>query len=231
MRRFARTISKITEETRKRWDKGQEKIRRKCEWLQQKIRKPLQKVEIDTEEDWIRRLAQGRGKARKRIKIQIPVYGGVTLDDNERDALSLPPKFAQYEKLRMTKIKHQQFIRNSKLRFSMRDRDYNEKGEDVTPPEEPLSMEQQVKEQEYREVYNKDTKTLDFRKLRPTDVKSNPRVCLPTPGPPKQEAEIQVRDEVEERVILEDLDEFRREDNLTDSESKGLEKLKARVKS
>ena len=47
--------------------------------------------------------------------------------------------------------------------------------------------EQRIKEEEYREVFNPETNTLDFGKLRPTDVKSNPRVCMPKPGNIEQE--------------------------------------------
>ena len=113
----------------------------------------------------------------------------------------------------------------------MKTKDFDPKGRDVTPKEEQQTEEQDIRDQEDREVYNMDTGTIDFRKLRPTDVKSNPKVHLPKPGPPRQEAEIKMRGAVEERITLEYLEEFKREKNITPGEERGLEKLAARIKS
>ena len=51
-------------------------------------------------EEWIDLMAQGRGRSRQRIKVTIPVYGNLKFSDCEKDALSLPPKHAEYEKFK-----------------------------------------------------------------------------------------------------------------------------------
>ena len=154
-------------------------------------------------------MSREEGKEEKRIKVKIPVYGNVALDEDERDALSLPPKFAQYENIKLLRLKHQQYIRDSKLRYEMKNKDFDPKGRDVTPKEEQQTEEQDIRDQEDREVYNMDTGTIDFRKQRPTDVKSNPKVHLPKPGPLRQEAEIKMRGAVEERITPEYLEKLR----------------------
>ena len=47
-----------------------------------------------------------------------------------------------------------------------------------------------MQEESHREIYNPEEGTLDFRKTRATDVKSNPRVKLPKHRTPKEEADL-----------------------------------------
>ena len=181
-RKMVRVVSSIAKESKEYWEREKVRTRDKCTWLQKKYTRKIpnnREAKGEDEETWIQRIARGRGPDRKRVKIEIPVYGGVVLDQDERDALSLPPKFAQYEKVRLLKLKHQQFVRDTKLRYSMKDRDFDLEGNDVTPEEEEVSVQQEVRDQEFREPYNPDKCSLDFRKLRPTDVKSNPKSYIP----------------------------------------------------
>ena len=69
--------------------------------------------DTETEEQWIRRMAQGKGKQRKRIKKDIPIYGGAELNQDDRDAGSLSPKFSQYQKIKALRFKHQKQVRNA----------------------------------------------------------------------------------------------------------------------
>ena len=71
---------------------------------------------------------RGRGKDRKRIKIKIPVYGKIDLDEDETDALSIPPKFALFQKLNILDLRHQQQVRDAKVRYGMMDRDFDLEG-------------------------------------------------------------------------------------------------------
>ena len=48
-------------------------------------------------------------------------------------------------------------------------------------------MSQEVVENSGREIYDLETKILDFRKLRVTDMKNKPRVQLPPPRPHQEE--------------------------------------------
>ena len=55
------------------------------------------------------------------------------------------------------------------------------------PQQEPLSTEQIISQESDRLVYNWDTNTLDFRKLRVTDLKDCPKLILPPPRPQVEE--------------------------------------------
>ena len=109
-------------------------------------------------------MAEASGPNRTKIKVSVPVYGDVTLDLDEIDALKLPPKYAIMDKVKLENIKLQGGICKQKARWHRKQRVYNEKGEDITEPEKTRTMEDHLAEEEFREVYNHRTGTLDFRK-------------------------------------------------------------------
>ena len=133
-------------------------------------------------------MAQGKGKKRKRIKIRVPCFG-VDIDQDEEDALSLPPKFATYQKIEMKDIKHQQLVRDTKLRHGNLDRCYDEKGERIPEEEIPMTPEEEIRAEQHRMVFDHEKKDLDFRCLWPTGVKLNPRVMIPRAKDTKDERE------------------------------------------
>ena len=94
---------------------------------------------------------------------------------------------------------------------------------------EDLTEEEMIKDKEYREVYTHENNKIDFSKLRPTDVKSNPRVCMPKPGSDEQEAEINCREILTDKVIEEYIASQARNSSLTKSEQEGMERLLSRI--
>ena len=164
-------------------------------------------------------MARGRGRTRQRIKIEVPVYGNIQFKDCEMDALALPPKHAEFEKIKQEKLKHQRILSQTKTRWgwkelvydlegNLNEKLYDREGKLVVEMED-VQEEQEIREQEYREVYSPEEHSVDFGKLRPTDVKSNPRVCMPKPGNAQQETELMFREMMTEKVIAKYLDRQR----------------------
>ena len=138
------------------------------------------------QEDWIQRMVQGTGNSNQDIVRQVPIYGNLTFDHDETAALRLPPKFCTYSRIEQEAGRYERALCNTKLRWGRREKgspeeqeaEAREDTEDVSPDEK---MAQDIIENSGREVYDPGTKTLDFRKLRVTDMKDNPRVQLPQP--------------------------------------------------
>ena len=79
-------------------------------------------------------------------------------------------------------IKTKHSVAKFKARYDRMGRDFDTQGEEVT---EDLgvkkTMEEQISEEKHREIYRVDSNTVSFANMRPTDVKSCPRVILPKP--------------------------------------------------
>ena len=94
---------------------------------------------------------------------------------------------------------------------------------------------QEYPEAETREVFEKQTKTFDYRKRRATDVKGNSRTILPRALSTKSEAEISLRSSLFRDTFREYREEKcnkrgEQESNLTKDQRAGLEFLKNRIK-
>ena len=141
---------------------------------------------------WIEEVSGGSGPERKRIKIKVPIYGDISLSQEETDALKLPPNFKLFPKDGKREVQIQAEACRTKSRWDRRRR-VMEKGKELAESLEPVSMEEVVEEEEYREVFNPVAKVCNFTKMLPTQVKNNPRVMIPGPRPPVEEVEIFVR--------------------------------------
>ena len=234
-RSFRRTMRRIGRTTGARWEKGMKRIRERVRWAIEKFTIPPDKVEGSFEE-WIGNIAEGNREERERIKRQVPVYG-VSLDEDEQDCLALPPKFCLFPKVEVDELRLEQSIGNIKSRWDReRNRDFDLRGNEVTEEEqgEKGTMEDIVKENEGREPFNPEGKTLDFRGIIPTDVKSCQRVQMPKPRSNKEEHELATRDTLSQQEVMRYIRDIeRREDesiNMTKGELRGLKKLKKRVK-
>lgn len=93
-----------------------------------------------------------------------------------------------------------------------------------------MTEEEKVEEESHREVFNPKSKTMDFRKVRATDVKSNPRVMLPRARTPKEEAGLLSRQSRAEDITSEYIVTQADMKNMTPSEYRGYDKIKKRVK-
>merc|ERR1711954_282286 len=91
--------------------------------------------------------------------------------------------------------------------------------------------EQILEDNFHREPYDHMSKTIDFRKVMPTDIKNNPRAMTGGNRPPKEEALLTTRNTLIEHNVLEYIASQPNLENLTKSERRGLKKLARRVKS
>ena len=153
LRKFRRMIRRVSKEVQIRWSKGNSRIQKKVDWLERKFRK---KMDEDAAQQWVSKMAEGNGRMRERIKVDVPVYGGAKVDQDERDCLSLPIKHCMYPEVTVHDMKLQSNICHTKVRWDRRDRDFTPQGDEVTEEEPQRSMEDAIKDNEHREVYNPD---------------------------------------------------------------------------
>ena len=153
------------------------------------------------------------------------------MDEDEIQVLKLNPKFWLFPKITLKEIRKQGAIANHKARWDQMNRIFDEKGNEIVmEKEEKKTMEQRIVEEEHREVFNPQTKTVDFRKVRASDVKNNPRAIMAKPTNVRSEAEFEARRQMVEDTVNNFLMEHPEpEKNLTPSEYRGLVKLKKRV--
>ena len=183
----------------------------------------------ETRIKWAKRIAQGSEQTfeGKEGKADVVIYGGVKLDSDEIAAATLSPKFLQYPELSKDELVLQQNVCDTKIRWKRRGDLIDSKGH-VIPKEQDTSPEDRITEHEYHEVYNSETKTLDFTKLRCTDVKNNPRVKLADPRPPIEEAHLTTRNSMVTQKFLKYVETHPHSQNLTPAEKRGIRKLRKR---
>ena len=118
----------------------------------------------------------------------IPKYGGVTTDEDEDAALRLPPNMPTLPKLTNENLEYEDQLSKTKLRYSRRTtgslKEQEEDARGGLDQVQEQTPEEVINEHSHREFYCPDTKTLDFGKLRTTDLRNNNRIYLPKPGPP-----------------------------------------------
>ena len=197
--------------------------------------------QIDKQEErqmWIRRMAEGAGE--EAPKAVVPTYGEVSIDNDETSALILPPKFNTYDKISDKETKYQSTLCQTKIRWSRQttggpkemEEDARDREESGETGEE--RMEREIWEESSREVFDEINKTLDFRKLKVTDMKDNPRVVLPSPRPPGEEAALtakeQLWNEAVEDYARKKCNNGRQKSNMTRQEEIGTKKLQERKK-
>ena len=189
---------------------------------------------------WVREISKKGFKDAEepQEELKIPVYGGVSIDEDEATTCRLPPKFTMFSKIEEGRCKMERLMAHTKTRWSRRGTGSPEdqKTDEETYGEEETD-EQVIMENENREIYNPDTKTLNFNKLKATDMKDCPRVGLPGPRPKKEEElmnakEVIWSEEIEnyKREFCKENDE-QKEENMTQKEKKGMKKLLERQKS
>ena len=115
-RNVKRLLQSIAQTTQDRWSKGMEKNRSRVSWWKSKLVSQKRKqTKLTTRQSWIERVARGRERIRE--KVQIPVYGDLKFTNSEMDALSLPPKHAEYERVTKDKTRHQMRVTQTKTRY------------------------------------------------------------------------------------------------------------------
>ena len=138
------------------------------------------------------------------------LYGGVEIDEAERAALMLPPKFGLFEEISVTKCRVQLEEALNKLRWN--------------------SIIGQEEQRQNAVFYDENTRTIDINNLRVTSLPFNPGVTMP--GPMKQEEEVKIhkfKNEVME-LVKEMKGKSKEWENLSEEEKEGLTSLKERVR-
>ena len=96
-------------------------------------------------------------------------YGGCSTDDKERKVLSLPPKFAVFDRVNTDECKAEIEKGLAKLRWTKRkqfeegDKDKRRNGES-----------QDLNDERGRTIYNVESRMFDFRSMRATEQESTP---------------------------------------------------------
>ena len=164
------------------------------------------------------------------------------LDKDEIAVLVRGPKFCVRRVLNEERFLMECEKSYFKLRIDMEDDDDEEDdpgGGETETKEEKLERERieqaiEIAAIEAKQVFNEEEMTVDYSKKRATDCKHNTCVKLPGAESAKKEEGIEYRRMVWKRIYRDFKDQFSdekgiQESNLTEGESRGLEKLKKRV--
>ena len=220
-----------------------EKVRRLILKYRKKPKKRKKKEKSrDRRKEWITDIAEGTGRQRIYDRT-VPKYGNPPLDDDEEAAMQLPPKFCTFGRIEEKDSRYDRALCQTKLRWGRMTRGSpKEQEEEAQASAEGVQrtleekMDDDIVENSSREVFDRDRRILDFRKLRVTDMKNNPRVQLPSPRPPAEEAVMGAK----EMLWSEVTDKYSKVKcnskgeqlvtNLTKAQKRGIAKLKVREK-
>ena len=145
------------------------------------------------------------------------VYGGIEISKNETQALSLPPKFAVFSKVKPLKCKAEVEKAFTKLRWKreFERRKINEETEE---------------EVDDHDFYDKEGKNFDLTRMRPTDLPFNKRVFMPPYADEETEAKIQLAKMQINAAIEEYAKKSKGNENIDTSIKRGLQNLAERTK-
>ena len=164
------------------------------------------------------------------------IYGDLSLDEDERQAMMIDPKFAVFDALDEEDFETEVEMCCAKMRWN----NFDEEEDPDLDEKVEISEEEQERldtiEAKQRQVYDSDAKLFDMRNLKATDVKQNTFVYLPENQGVKYEAQLEVRRneylKIFRQYVKENCNEHKQQkSNLTESERKGVKKLKKRIRS
>ena len=124
-------MERIARQSTARWKKGRKENERKAKRQAEKVNKRVEQIkeqervnkeEKESREEWAERLST-ESKQRQKIRVDVPLYG-VTADREEMDALSLNPKFVQFQKVKLDDFEMEQDIGNTKIRWGEKEKVY-----------------------------------------------------------------------------------------------------------
>ena len=229
--------NKASQEHSKKYDKKIEHLRKKFrEDEQEKMRKLPKGLEefaslrVFNEEEYEKMVTEN---------YEVLVIGDLSIDEDERSALRLPPKFSIMEDLIKGGLEFDQETAFAKLRMELQrelDEDLQE-GDDEEPGEqdEDLKMKADEEMARSRQTYDPVEGIYDGRKQRVTDLKECSKVHLPKPLPPQYEAALEMRRNAQNKIYNKYVGENcnakgEQRSNLTKSEKAGIKKLGKRRK-
>ena len=163
--------------------------------------------------------------------------GKINLTPAEIKLLEKTPKYQVLDALMEEEFEVELEILGTKLRWSIQ-KDIDESLEEDEVVEDLTAQEEdniRIIEASTRQVYDRDTDTVDLSKRRTTDLPNNSRIILPKPLPPLEEAKLNVRlDKLREtfaEYMKKNCDsKGRQASNLTWELQQGLLSLKSRIK-
>ena len=145
------------------------------------------------------------------------IYGEVALSKFEKETLALPPKFALYENIDPLKLEIQVEKANSKLRWSINQKEKDREG-NFRPERDQL--------------FNPVTNTFNFRDMRGTDVPFNRRIKLPPAVNITLESKMRSLSEKLKDATKEYIDRTsNKQTNLSHNQTKGLKSLRNKISS
>ena len=105
------------------------------------------------------------------------------MDKDERACLTLPPGFITFPTITAETAKYEGNLANTKIRYWRMGAGTPEDQEQDLLEDPEKSEEQEIREEEHREVYSRVDNTLNFQRLRASDLRDIPRNFLPAPRP------------------------------------------------
>ena len=146
-------------------------------------------------------------------------YGGIELEENEHSLLSLPPKYATYEKVELESCEAEIEKGLAKLRWEEKRKAVDEEGNELPMMEE-------------RKWHDVEKKTMDMRELRSTNLPFNNRIYAPKPLDHETETCLQNMkmklNQCTERYV-EETARKKKTVNLTPEQRQGLRSLKEKI--
>ena len=212
--KFKREAKKISQKYDKVYKEGTAKHTKKVERLEFKhctdCKSKNQDKQDELREQWLHSIARGNGQEGNDIpREDIPVYGQVTVDRDEYSYANLPPKYCMYAMLELQKMKFENTLGTTKLRWNRamsgtpQEQELDAAEAELNPQTEEQLQAQEIVENMSREIYTPATKTADFRKTKVTDMKFNPRVCLQKARPPEKERVLDAKEFMGEATFKE----------------------------
>ena len=200
--RSKRTFSKfrhVEEEFRQYvWREGVRNSKAKVEFALEKRRRESMRRRSTRREQGHQRsylvtdeelLAHGKLEEKKNYE----VYGDVQLTDGEVRCLELGPKYMVTPALKREDFEVEVEIESVKTRLELKEREeVMEENGDVDDKDLEWRRDQ---ERERRQIFDREHKTLEMRKLKVTDAKYNVRSFFPRAAASKEESRLQLRRE------------------------------------
>ena len=175
---------------------------------------------------------------------EVLIIGDLEIDEDEQNALKLPPKFSVMEDLLKGGMEFDQETAFAKIRMEIQreidedlqgDEEEADQGQDDDEEDEELRMKSDEIMAQARQPYDPVGGVYDDRRRRVTDLKECAKVTLPKPLPPQYEAALEMRRSAQEKIYNKYVEtkcnkKGEQRSNLTRSEKEGIKKLAKRRK-
>ena len=208
------------------WNKESDRLNKKIDFLEDKF-KPKAEAPDTIREVKVSDAALGVEKPLPEPSVNN--FDKEKVTKNMKSVLQLPPKFATYNPVKLAEVKTeiQKCFYKERLNIS------NQEERNTLGLTEKEAEEKEHKE---HELFDYETKVINFSKLRPTDLKTNKSIFIPPLAPNKVEIEMAA---IEGEIVqttnhyiqeLCDKKGYPKEENLTKENKAGIAELKEECK-